>query len=424
MTVAIKTLFRAAAAAASLLPFARAQQPIDCGYPERDILSPFRTPTDVYAPPDELFRNLRIMKNLAAKFPDRCSFDSRGREIVDHDVWRQAYEKVQSIGLDAGVLAQMMRLHRDNGQRDTAFFAGFYCANIGYVMELISHIPGEPIRATREQAFRRAIEFLRANLGRKFGELSDDERAVVMANMPEIGSPVAKSRGITRAPRDGDHLHSLRMAPFFQLLDAEESIDHAQALWFLKEVFKIRLDMANAWLEPALPRIRQLLGSDDPQVRKEAIELFQVVGPKDLPPPPEDADALVAWAETAGKHLFPPIRNLNDAIVQLFPSAERDAIAAAAIAALENSSIGDPFRGQTDDGQWYAGYRIARVPDALKPLAIPAEAVITAVNGVTILDAESLVATARKQLKRPRPTRVFVEYVHRGKAHAIEYRVM
>jgi hypothetical protein len=409
---------------ACVLQAAAAQAPIHCGYPERDILSPFRNPTDITAPPDELFRNLRIMKNVAAKMPDKASYDARGRQVVDDPTWRTAYDRVQQLGIDAGSMAQMMRLHRNAEQRDIAFFAGFYCDNIGYVMELISHIPGEPVRATRERAFPRAVEFLRANLGRKFGDLSDEEREIVLANMPKVGSPVAKARGITRAPQDGDHLHSLRMAPFFQLLDVEESIDHAQALWFLKEIFKVRLDMARAWLEPALPRVKQLLITGDAQVRKEAIELLQLIGPKKLPAPPEDDEALREWADVACKHMFPPIRNLNDAIVQLFPSEEREAIAAAAIQALENSSIGDPFRGQDDDGKWYAGFRVARVPDELKPLAIPAEAVITSVNGVAIDSAKSLLQVVTKFVKRRKPARVFVEYVKGGKGFAVEYRVM
>jgi hypothetical protein len=424
MTVATKLLLSAVVAVA-VAPLGTAQQPLDCGYPERDILSPFRNPTDITAPPDELFRNLRIMRNIAAQEPQRVRLDAKGRQVVDNDAWRQAYDRVQELGLDAGMLAQMMRLHRNADQRAVAFFAGFYCDNIGYVMELISHIPGEPVRAIREQAMPMAVAFLRAHLGRTFGDLSEEERGVVLANMPEPGSPAAKARGIGRAPRDSDHLHSLRLAPFFQLLDVEEAIDRAQALWFLREVFELRADLASGWLEPALPRVTQLLVADeDEQVRAGAAALLQQVGPEDLPPPPQDADARRAWAQRAGKHLFPPIRNVNDAIVQLFPSEERDALVVAAVAALQNDSIGDPYRGQRDDGAWYSGYRVARVPEALAPLAIPAEAVITTVNGVAVQSGAALLKVVEKLTKRPRPTRLFVEYVRDGETHAVEYRVM
>ena len=181
MTVATKLLLSAVVAAAGA-PLVTAQQRLDCGYPERDVLSPFRNPTDITAPPDELFRNLRIMRNIAAQEPQRASLDKKGRQVVDNDAWRQAYARVQELGLDAGMLAQMMRLHRNADQRAVAFFAGFYCDNIGYVMELISHIPGEPVRAIREQALPMAVAFLRAHLGRTFGDLSEEERGVVLAS--------------------------------------------------------------------------------------------------------------------------------------------------------------------------------------------------------------------------------------------------
>lgn len=423
MNVAFPSILCAAAAVFTCAHLA-AQEPVDCGYPERDILSPFRSPTDVTAPPDALFRNLRIMQNVAARSPELASFNEKGRQVVANDAWQQAYDRAQTIGIDAGMLAQMMRLHRNVDQRAVAFFAGFYCDNIGYVMELISHIPGEPVRDIREQAMPKAVEFLRAHLGTRFGDLSEEERAVVMANMPKPGSPEAKARGIQRAPRDEDHLHGLRLTPFFQLLDVEDAIDQAQALWFLKEVFRIRIDLASLWLEPALPRVKALLTGDDDAVRAEAIAMLQLIGPEDLPAPPEGAAALRAWADRAGKRLFPPIRNLNDAIIQLYPSGERDAIVDAAIAALENDSIGDPFRGQGDDGKWYAGYRIARVPEALAPLAIPAGAVITSVNGVTVDSGAALLAVVKKLADRPRPTRLFVEYVRKSARYAIEYRIM
>ncbi len=420
MNVASRTILLTAL----LAPAAVSQEPLRCGYPERDILSPFRSPADVYAPPDELFRNLRIMQGIADKMPEKARYDDKGRQVVDHDAWRAAHDRVQQLGIDAGLLAQMMRLHRDGGQRRTAYFGSFYCDNLGYVMELISHIPGEPVRATREMALPRAAAFLRAHLGRRFGDLTDEERALVVANMPQVGSPAAKARGLTRAPDERDHLHSLRLVPFFQLLDCEAVIDRAQGLWFLRQVFDVRIDLAQAWLEPALPRVQQLLEDDDEAVKDAAIALIQSIGPADLAPPPEDAAALRAWADLAGKHLFPAIRNLNDTIIQLFPGAERDAVAAAGVQALEQSSIGDPFRGQDKDGKWFSGYRLARVPDALAPLAIPAEAVITSVNGVAVESAASLLAVARKLCSRARPTRLFVEYVRDGERHAVEYRLM
>ena len=167
--------------------------------------------------------------------------------------------------------------------------------------------------------------------------------------------------------------------------------------------------------------------SGDDEVQEQAIALLRTIGPENLPEAPADGDAaaLQAWAETAIRNLFPPIRNLNDAIVQLHPSAERDAIAEAGIAALANSSIGDPFRAQDAQGKWYAGFHVMRVPDALKPLAIPVDAVITAVNGLPTPDAAALLALVRRICQgEHRPLRLMVEYRLDGESHAIEYRVM
>ncbi len=403
---------------------APAQEPLAPAYPERDILSPFREPTDVYAPPDELFRHLRVMQNLAGRLPDKVSYDDEGREVVDDPSWRAARARVEELGLDAGMLAQMMRLHRDGAQRDTAFYAAFHVDDVNHVLELISHIPGEPQRRTREAALRRAVPFVRAHLARRFGDLSPEQQQAVRQAIPEPGSPTARAQGITRAPLDSDHLHGLRLVPFFQLMDRDDPLDQAQALWFLKEVFRVRRDLAELWLEPALPRVHQILIDGSAQARAEAVELLQGIGPDDLGPPPDDVGALLDWAERAGRHMFPPIRNLNDTIVQLYPSPERDAIVTAGTKALENSGIGDPFRGQKDDGQWFRGFRVGHVPDALSPLAIPAEAVITGVNGAAVGTAQELLQVVRQQVQGPRPRRLLVEYVHGGKLHAIEYRIM
>jgi hypothetical protein len=352
------------------------------------------------------------------------SFDAAGREVIDDPTWQQARAKVDALGIDAGMIAGMMRLHRNEVQRATAFYAAFYCSNIGYVMELISHIPGEPVRSTREAAFPRAIQFMRAHLGKRYGQLTDDEKALVVGALPAIGSPAAKAQGLTRLPSDNDHLHSLRLVPFFQLLDVDDELDRAQALWFIKETIVARTDFANLWLEPALPRLRQLLRSDNNNVRDQATAIFQLIAAKDAAPPPQEIEALVAWAKAAGKNLFPPIRNINDAIVQLYPSDERDTIAKAGIKALENSSIGDFLRGQRKDGSWYSGFRVGRVPDALVQLAIQKGSVITSVNGAPVGSAQELLAIIIKQSKAKKPRRVMVEYVLKGQSRAIEDRIM
>ncbi|MFY9345362.1 MAG: hypothetical protein WAT39_22920 [Planctomycetota bacterium] len=409
----------------ALLGAAAAQHEKAIAYPQRDLLSPFRTPSDAYAPPDEVFRLLRTMQALADAGNAKRGYDADGRESVDDPRWRDARSELARKGLDAGYLAQILRLNRNGADRATAFYGAFFVTEPNLVFELIAHIPGEPHQPTRQAMLPRAIEFLRKNLGRRFGDLDKDQKETLTRALPEPGSPAARAAGITRAPQDADWLHKITLVPFFQLLDLDEAIDQAQGLWFLKEVFTIRLDLALIWLEPALPRIHQLLLAKSATVREQAIGLLQAIGPKDLPPLPADDGQLIAWAEAAAKPLFPPIRNLNDTIVQLMPSPEREAVVAEGTKALEASAIGDPVNGVREDGTRYRGFRVITVPKGLSPLAIPAEAVITTVNGIAISDAASLLKAVRSQLQLLKhPRKLFVEYVLKGESHAVEYRVM
>jgi hypothetical protein len=419
------------ATAFAVIPFlltslASAQEQKAVAYPQRDILSPFRNPVDTCAPPDELFRQLRNMQAIAAAPDAATSFDKDGREVVDDKNWRAARAQVERIGIDAANLAQIMRLHKNPGDRATAFYAMFFVDNPDYVVNLIAHIPGEPVRETRQAAMPRAVEYLRVNLRRRFGDLTPEQKAEVERALPKVGSPEAKARGVVRAPRDEDHLHDIVLVPFFQLLDLDDTLDQAQGLWFLSQVFAMRPDLALLWAEPSLGRVHQLLMSESQPVKEQAIAFFKAIGPAKLrPPPTDDPRALQQWAAEAGRALFPPIRNLNDTIVQLHPSPERDAIAAAAVKALETSAIGDPVTGQGKDGKYYRGFRVITVPEELKALAIPAEAVITTVNGVGVTDAATLLKTVSDQLRKlGHPRRLFVEYVRGGVQHAIEYRVM
>jgi len=413
------------AAVAVLTATLAAQEPKFVGYPQRDALSPFRNPSDVYAPPDEVYRLLRIMQTIADAPGALKKFGADGRETIDDKRWQQAAAELKTKQLDAGYLAQIMRLNRNAADRATAFYGAFHCANVDHVFELIAHIPGEPERRTRELAMPRAVEFVRAHARRRFGDLGKDQQDALVQSLPKPGSPEAKQKGLSRAPTERDYLHTLVVVPFLQMLDLDAAIDQAQALWFLKEAFTVRPDLALLWLEPSLPRVKQLLLSTDAPVREQAIGLLQVVGPKELPAPPADAQALLDWADTAAKELFPPIRNLNDTIVQMHPSPERDALAGAAVAAVQTSAIGDAYLGTRKDGSRFRGFRVLTLPKELEPLAIPKLAVVTSVNGIGVHDATSLLATVREQLRTlPHPRRLFVEYVVDGEGRAIEYRVL
>jgi hypothetical protein len=414
-----------------LLP---AQQPkAPPAYPERDVLSPFRECTEICAPPDALFAQLRAMQSIADDPKSKHGFDEHGREVVDDSRWWAARKELEHLDLDAGYLAQILRTSRNSIERATAFYGAFYVANVDHVFNLIAHIPGEPERRTREQAYPRAIAFLRANLGRTWGDLTPEQRAAF--HLPQPGSPAAKAQGITRAPRDSDPLHQLNLRPFFQLLDLDAADDQAQGLWFLKECFTVRADLALTWLEPALPRVRQLLVGDSPKVRAEAEGLLLAIGAPGQAGPPADADdaARVDWANKVQKRMFPPIRQLSDGLIVLLPGDERQAIVDGGKQALAGNSLGEPQFGRTKDGQPYRGLRLAAVPESLTVLKLPAGAVITAINGNPVGDLDSLRRVLGSQFevsdgkgnKQPISRRsLMVEFVLDGAVKAIEYRVL
>ncbi|MFO1077238.1 MAG: hypothetical protein U1E73_05875 [Planctomycetota bacterium] len=415
-----------------LLPLASpavAQEKKFVVYPDRDALTPFRTPTETYAPPDRLFLLLGRMLEMAAAPGAAKATDPKGREVVDDATWRDMRNEAERIGIDAGYLGTVIRTSKNAEHRRIAFYAMFYCDRIDYVFNLISHIPGEPKRSIREEAMPRAIEYLRHHIQARFGDLGEDQRKAVVAAMPQIGSPAAKTAGITRLPRDDDHLYDgdLRLKPFFQLTELDDPMDQAQGLWFLKELFAVRKDLPELWLEPSVPRIRQLLASDSRIVREQVIGLLTVVGGKDLPPANADDDptTLRDWAELALRNLFPPIRNFHGSIISMYPSPERDAIATAAVKALENSSIGEARNGKTKAGNYYRGFLLLTVPAELEVLALPRGAVITAVNGTNVSDGQSLLRTVKQQLDAlAHPRVLMVEFVQDDEPHAIEYRIM
>src|SRR5436190_5985789 len=171
-------------------------------YPQRDLLTPFRAPGDVYAPPDELFAVLRTMQGIADAPGAKKEFDKNGIEVIDDATWQRARGDMAKLNLDAGYLAQIIRLNRNPADRATAFYAMFFCPRVDEVFNLIGHIPGEPVRRTRELALPRAIEYMRANMTRRFGDLGKEQKEAILQQMPAPGSPAAKSAGIVRAPID------------------------------------------------------------------------------------------------------------------------------------------------------------------------------------------------------------------------------
>lgn len=364
---------------------------LSCGYPDRNVLTPFRAPAEIAAPPDALFAQLRTMRRIADDPAAVKHFDERGREIVDDETWRIAFDQVERIGLDAGMLAVQMRQNRNPDERALAFYAAFYCANVDYVFNLISHVPGEPERAIREKAYPRAIAYLRANIGRRFGDLPEEQQKAIVERMPTPGSPAAKAAGIQRAPEAADLLHAVNLVPFAQLLDLDDAMDQAQALWFLKETAAARRDLALASLEPTMPRVLQLLRTGEDRVREQALGLLAALGAEGSKVPElADRAAVEAFGLAASKFAFPPLRRLAEGRILLLPGEERDALVAAGTKALQSGSLGEKATGKTPSGRRFWGFRVDRVPEELAVLGIPEGAVITAVNGVPVNDGKSL----------------------------------
>jgi hypothetical protein len=425
----------AIAAAALLSSPGTAQSPqVKPAYPERDILTPFRACDEIVAPPEKVFAVWRKMRAIAEAAGAKTDFDAEGREVVDDPQWLALRAELDALSIDAGHLAQVIRGSRNNDDRELAFYGMFFCNNVDAVFNLIGHIPGEPTAATRQKAYPRAVAYLRAHIGKRWGDLSESDRQTVLRGMPKVGSPEAKAMGITRAPRDEDQLHQILLRPFFQMLDRKDALDQAQALWFLKECFLIRIDLASQWVEPALPRIEQLLVEGKGQVASEAEGLLRAIGAKDLPALAADANAndRLKFADLARRRLFPPIRQISSGVVLLQPGADRDALLAAAQKALADSNVGETANGKTKDGNFYRGYRIVRVPDELAALRIPVGAILTSVNGTPIGNAEQLraaVAAAfvvRDDKGRAREVsmgKLVVEYLLDGQSRAMEYRV-
>lgn len=396
-------------------------------YPNRDELTPFRACNGIVAAPDAVFQQLRILREQAERSGAVTGFDANGITTVDHPVWRQAVEELRKLVVDAGWLARIVRESRNADERDLAFFGMFFCAEPGHVCNLIAHIPGEPERATRQKAYPRAIAFIRAHVGRTFGDLGEEQRKALLDSMPAVGSPAAKAMGITRVPVEADHLYVVNLTPFFQMLDVGEPIDQAQALWFLKEVFLVRPDLAKGWLEPAMPRIVGILRGSDARARTEARGLMAALAPATIKQPAADAPdaAWDTWLTSVTKAVFPPIRRLSEALYALYPSEERTALGKRVGEALAGDTLGDPASGKTEDGTAYWGFRLARMPKELEGFGIPAGAVVTALNGRPIRTARDLLTTGTNLLEAGRGQRsLFVEFVHAGRQKAVEYRVM
>ncbi len=330
-------------------------------------------------------------------------FDDDGREICTHPLWLRTREAIKGKMFNrAALFGIILRDSRLPNDRRLAAYGTFYCDDPAQIFELIAFFPGEPLREIREEAYRRAIGFLRVHWTKNA--------------LPREG-----------VPPDPDYpphaLYQLEVGPYLALLEVEEARDRAQGLWFLGELCRIRADSAKTVFQHARKPVRALLVAEDRLVRQQARDFVLAVDPAHREPPPHDATdaALLAWLDAVIYEVFPPIRSVSKGRVDLFPSADLDRRVEVGRVARSRAAIGEPEQGKLAGGVLYRGFRVARLPAPLDKLRIPLGAVITAVNGMPVATGAELLAAVEKGV--PHRQVLLVEYVRGGRAEAMEFRL-
>jgi hypothetical protein len=167
--------------------------------------------------------------------------------------------------------------------------------------------------------------------------------------------------------------------------------------------------------------VRDWVVHDHAEVRKQVWGLLAAADPQGREAPGADAaaDAVKSWSEAVLYDLFPPIRLVSAGLVELFPSADLDQIVATGKELLARDGIGATATG-TAGGIFYRGFRVNRQPKPLDLLRLPANAVITRINGVPVADSKELLDTIENFVKRKQA--LVVEFIHQDQTKAIEYR--
>ena len=417
------------AATAALSAFgAGAQDPTKVGAgtaQARDILSPFRAPDQDYPVPDAVFDALRRMETIADNIDSNSSsssFDKEGRQIIDHPEWQAAYRDLTAArgrGFE-GQLARIMRRSRSAADRATAFYGAFFGETPEHVINLISHIPGEPSRPTREKAMARAIPYLRANLGTRVNQLSEDQRQMLIAMRREAGQ-----LGANQGLEAGSFAYGLNIKPFAELLALDDSLDRAQGWWFFKEVVRMRRNDVDVWLRPLVGRIRLAVREGEPLERRQVFELLSFLDPMGRMPPPANAEGerVTEWSSEVIESVFHPIRVVSEGLVELYPGKARDALVEVGMDLLRRGGLGQPARGQLENGDWFGGVKIAARPEPLDQLPIPNGSTLTHVNSKGFSNEAELLEVIETLVKAGN-VRLLVEFVERGKPKAVELRII
>ncbi|MGE0143513.1 MAG: hypothetical protein AB7I19_07170 [Planctomycetota bacterium] len=361
---------------------------------------PFRSPQANVVPPEAMFAELQPMFAIAQATSSGKRRFENGVEVVDDPQWQKHRDKLATMNFDAGYLSVVIRESQHPSDRRIAFFGAFYCPIGEYVMNLIGHIPGEPVRALREEAFARAVEWLAAHFDRR--NPGDLEEWVKLKVGPAAQKP----------PRPGDYTFDLDLVPFVALLNTKEAIDQRQVLWFLARCIDIRKAFAPVVLDATRQRLAELITNGDQEVRAAIHDLLTAMEPKpDRVRPRADGEPaeLQSWLAAIDHDLFPPIRRISAGRYEFFEGPETAELIRVGKEILASGEVGDTRNGRTKTGTPYRGFRIAKLPPPLDQIGIEPGWVVVGINGAPIATLESLRRAIEQNLAAKRG--LFVEFI-------------
>lgn len=441
MKIPVHSLLLASSLLASP-PMAAAQQPnadgtvsIDTfwlrssGARKYDGIEPFRRPIgvkdNVPGQARDLIANLAEMHRLASIANHlQLSIDPDGREICSIKTWVQAHENVKSNGLNMeGWLGKIMREDDHVRTRQACIYGMFYFNDPLKIIQLISNLPGEPLRDLREAGFERALCYMRVHYKQ---------------SKPQ--NPKFRDNGIV-IPK-----YEFNPLPFFLLLDQEQAIDKTQGLWFLTEILKIRPDLGRVYLEEVGERVSKMLVSANKDVRKQAVRFLAAIDKKQKRVPKPDAkdEELREWFRALDYELFPPIRHVSLGRCDLYPSEDLDRIVEAGKRILV-PVLFPPGSVKLKSGTVRYGIRLGRLPEPVNKLGLPINSVVVSINNHTVMDAKQArkvlvdffaeIAKAESEAnkraestgKAPPPRKIptiQVEYIFKGRAFMKDYRLL
>lgn len=368
---------------------------------------PYRSPETKIAPPDGLFEVLRRLQTIYNQAPESGQLSVRGRDAVESNEWSAAMADLDRLELQPPYLSLIIRDSNIPNDRRTAFFGSFLIELDDMVRTFIEHIPGEPSRSIREEAYLRAVRWMAHH------DSPGYERS---------GEEIAEAEATLHARQRRDRLD---LTPFFAVLDLEEEIDRAQGLWFLTQISRIHPYYGEKTMEGAYRRLIELADDPSERVRAQLRELVIWADPdQDRREAGLDEDADIRERLEAIRYeMFPPIRRVSAGVFELYPHADRDEILEVGQRWLEGGGFGENVSGRDSRGVVYYGLRLPELPEPLNRLGIPSGVVLVAISG-SVVRRPSDVAELLEIHARPGGA-FFLEYVDgQGKRRAVQYRIM